>query len=89
MGDMYQLDPPDNSFPLYSIPHNLVSATANGKKHPLVTHALEIIWGQSEQSINGMTELDEPYRCRDPWWNQAGENKGSDRWGGRTNNRRK
>lgn len=89
VGDMYQLDPPDNSFPLYSIPHNLVSATANAKKHPLVTHALEIIWGQGEQSINGMTELDEPYRCRDPWWNQAGENKGSDRWGGRTNNRRK
>ena len=71
VGDMYQLDPPDNSFPLYSIPHSLVSEAAQTKKHPLVTHALEIMWGHGEQSISGMTELDEPYRCRDPWWNEA------------------
>ena len=73
-GDMYQLDPPDNAFPLYTVPSELLpeepESQAKSKK-PLVSQGLRVLWGRGEWSCNGLTELTQPYRCQGPWWNSA------------------
>ena len=73
VGDMFQLDPPDNSFPLYTVPTNLLTEQhcTTAPSNPLVAHGLELLWGDSDQSVNGLIELEAPFRCKDPWWNEA------------------
>ena len=73
-GDMYQLDPPDNAFPLYTVPSELLpedTASKAKSRNPLVSQGLHLLWGRDEWSCNGLTELTQPYRCQDPWWNSV------------------
>ena len=73
-GDMYQLDPPDNAFPLYTVPSESLPEDAESKaksRNPLVSQGLHLLWGRDEWSCNGLTELTQPYRCQDPWWNSV------------------
>ena len=69
-GDFYQLPPPGGAY-LADIPRDLLDPVAkNTKTHQdlLTEHGRQILWGGGTQ---GVTELTERERCKDPWWNEV------------------
>ena len=67
IGDAYQLDCPEGT-PLYKVPHWLLGLPAKGREEqPLTRAGLELVW----EHIQGVTELTEPFRCKDLWWNHV------------------
>lgn len=69
-GDVYQIDPPEG-LPLYTVPSEFISGDAEPPSNPLVTRGLQLFWGTMEQPAVELTELEEPFRCKDAWWNSA------------------
>ena len=70
VGDMYQLDPPEG-LPLYTIPTTINALHNNQATSPSAEHGLHIMWGKTDLSFQGVTELSIPYRCRDIWYNEV------------------
>ena len=65
VGDAYQFDCPEG-IPLYKIPHWFLGPGACEKEAlPLARAGLELIW----ERLQGVTELSQPFRCQDLWWN--------------------
>ena len=68
-GDFCQLDPPDG-IPIPSIPKELLSLRKEVPPLATAAHGQQIFWGRSPLSVQGVTELTEPYRCKDQWYNE-------------------
>jgi len=69
LGDFYQLPPPDGAS-LTTIPRRLLCtkrASVAGDRE----HGLELFWGRGEGSVQDVTILKQPQRCKDPWWNEV------------------
>ena len=65
-GDFWQLDPPDGGF-LAAILAEFIEKAR--KFNPAVTmaHGQAIFWDSGPSCVQGMTELTEVVRCKDPW----------------------
>ena len=67
IGDAYQLDCSEGT-PLYRVPHCLLGLSAKSReKQPLARAGLELVW----ERVQSVTELTEPFRCKDLWCNQV------------------
>ncbi|CAL1131003.1 unnamed protein product [Cladocopium goreaui] len=64
-GDFHQLPPPSGGY-LGDVPHSLRGRTDEAAD-PMVEHGRELFW---LQGVQGVTELEERQRCKDPWWNE-------------------
>ena len=65
-GDFHQLPPPSGGY-LGDVPHSLRGQT-NEASDPMVEHGRELFW---LGGVQGVTELEERQRCKDPWWNEV------------------
>ena len=65
-GDFYQLPPPSGGY-LADVPHSLRGQT-DAVPDAMVEHGRELLWGEA---VQGVTELEERQRCKDPWWNEV------------------
>jgi hypothetical protein len=68
VGDFYQLDPPDG-VSLASVPAWILepkSKRISGRANA----GLELFWGKAPWGVHGVTELTEPHRCKDAWYNE-------------------
>ena len=65
-GDFYQLPPPSGGY-LADVPHHLRGQT-DIVPDVMVEHGRGLLWGEA---VQGVTELEERQRCKDPWWNQV------------------
>ena len=68
-GDFCQLDPPEG-VPICSVPKDLLTLRKEVKPSGTATHGQQIFWGKSSLSVTGMTELTQPHRCKDKWYNE-------------------
>ena len=73
-GDLWQLPPPEGGF-LADLPEKLQApgraSTSAPARDPLVVHGQQIFW---DNAVQGVTELTQRERCKDDWWNEAGQN---------------
>ena len=65
-GDFYQLEPPSGT-PLNALPSSWLRRAKQYAPGPTEDHGHHIFWGTGEGSVQGMTELTECMRARDPW----------------------
>ena len=65
VGDWWQLEPPKGTF-LANLPLQWLSAGVS-KKRPHAAHGQALLWGQSGESIQGVTQLVECERTHDRW----------------------
>ncbi len=63
IGDFWQLDPPGGAS-LCKVPDHLASDCRKYAALPRAARGLEIL-----HSVQGVTELTEPIRCKDKWYN--------------------
>ena len=63
IGDFWQLDPPEGTS-LCKVPDHLASSRRKYASLPRSARGLEIL-----HSVQGVTELTEPARCKDKWYN--------------------
>ena len=52
-----------------SVPRTLLQGDKLKVPHSSAPHGQELFWGKSELSLQGVTELTQPVRCKDPWYN--------------------
>ena len=71
VGDFHQLDPPDNGVPLCRVPDDMTRA---GEFAPsaCTEYGLSLVWDTCKNmGLHGVTELFQPMRCKDLWWNEV------------------
>ena len=68
-GDFRQLDPPDG-ISLASVPKDLLWLNRSVPPAGDTLHGQQIFWGDSNLSVRSVTELKEPWRCKDKWYNE-------------------
>ena len=70
IGDFKQLPPPQGGY-LASVPHHLRVGPNDASKPPdaLVDAGQRLMW----EDCQGMVELTERERCKDPWWNEVND----------------
>jgi len=68
VGDFYQLDPPEG-VSLAAVPRSLLTGDPLQVPHSSAPHGQELFWGKCDMSLGGITELTEPVRCKDDWYN--------------------
>ena len=70
IGDFKQLPPPQGGY-LASVPHHLRVGPNDSSKPPdaLVDAGQRLMW----EDCQGMVELTERERCKDPWWNEVND----------------
>ena len=65
-GDFWQLPPPDGGF-LAAIPTEFIQSARQYKPAPTIAHGQALFWGGPANGIQGVTELVQVERCKDPW----------------------
>ena len=70
IGDFKQLPPPQGGY-LANLPHHLRVGPNDSSKPPdaLVDAGQRLMW----EECQGMVELTERERCKDPWWNEVND----------------
>ena len=68
-GDFRQLPPPEGGF-LADLPEWMLPSSRAPGSDALVDHGQSIIW---QIGVQGITELFQRERCKDDWWNEAGQ----------------
>jgi hypothetical protein len=69
-GDFWQLDPPEGGA-LGRIPTDFIRAARQYAPAPTVAHGQSILWGKTAGCVAGITELTQPMRCKDAWYNEV------------------
>ena len=72
-GDFWQLPPPERgSLSLATIPRDLYGGTQQRSALPTSDYGLSLMWSfDPQESVQGMTELWRPERCKDTWYNEV------------------
>lgn len=68
-GDFCQLDPPDG-IPITAVPKDKLSLRKDITPPGTAAHGHQLFWGTTFMSVRSMTELKQPYRCKDEWYNE-------------------
>ena len=68
LGDVWQLDPPTGT-PLAAAPAEYIRGARRFVPAATTEHGQSLVWGYGEHvgAVQGLTELTECIRCKDPW----------------------
>lgn len=69
-GEFCQLDPPDG-IAISTVPKVFLPLRRDVASSGTAAHGHQVFWGDPPLNVSGMTELTEPHRCQDVWYNEC------------------